>query len=44
MIPVGIDIAKQKIDIYYEKQHYIIENSEKALRKFFKQLPKESKI
>ena len=44
MIPVGIDIAKQKIDIYYEKQHYIIENSEKELRKFFKQLPKESKI
>lgn len=44
MIPVGIDIAKQKIDVFYQNNHHIVENNDKALRKFFKQLPKESRI
>jgi len=44
MIPVGIDIAKNKIDIFYQNQHYTVENNAKALRKCFRQLPKESHI
>jgi transposase len=44
MIPIGIDIAKDKIDVCYQNQHYIVENENKALKKFFKQLPKEGRI
>ena len=44
MIPVGIDIAKNKIDIFYQNQHYTVENNCKLLRKFFRQLPKESRV
>jgi len=44
MIPVGIEIAKNKIDVFYQKQHYTIENNSKILQKFFKQLPKESRV
>lgn len=44
MIPVGIDVAKNKIDVFYQNQHYIVANETKALQPFFKQLPKESRV
>lgn len=44
MISVGIDIAKAKIDVYYNKKHYVVTNREKELKKFFKSLPKDSQI
>jgi transposase len=44
MIPVGIDIAKNKIDIFYESRHYTVENKEKELRERFSKLPKESRV
>lgn len=44
MIPVGIDVAKNKIDVFYQNQHFVVVNEDKALKKFFKQLPKDSRI
>ena len=44
MIPVGIDIAKHKVDIFYQEQHFSVENNEKALKKCFKKLPKGSRV
>jgi len=44
MIPVGIDVAKNKIDVFYQNQHFVVINENKELRKFFKQLPKDSRI
>lgn len=44
MIAVGIDISKEKIDIFYDNKFFIVKNNERLLRKFFKGLPLESKI
>jgi len=44
MIAVGIDISKYKIDVFYNNRSYIVKNEEKELRKFFKQLPSDSRV
>jgi transposase len=36
MIPMGIDISKQKLDICYEQYVTTIDNTEEAIRDFFK--------
>ena len=42
MISVGIDVAKYKIDVFYEGNNYTVNNTTKELYKFFKTLTKKS--
>jgi transposase len=44
MISIGIDIAKYKIDVHYEGKNYTIKNTSRALKEFFRSLPKDSQV
>ena len=44
MISVGVDIGKYKIDFFYSGKHNVVDNDEKAIKKWVKSLPKASKI
>ena len=41
MIAVGIDIAKQKIDVWMNNKNTSIDNGEQALKKFFEPLQRD---
>lgn len=43
-ISIGIDIAKEKIDIYYNGQHAMIRNESKAIEGYFKRIDRSSQI
>lgn len=44
MIAVGIDIAKHKIDVFYQNHHDTVNNNAKDLKKYLKRLPQDSRI
>jgi len=43
-LPIGLDIAKLKIDFYSNSSHCVIANDEKSIKKHFKKLDRTSPI
>lgn len=43
-LPIGLDIAKLKIDFYSNSSHCVIVNDEKSIKKHFKKLDRTSPI
>jgi len=44
MIAVGMDIGKYKIDVFYAGTHHVIGNNAKAVGRFVKSLPQNSRV